>query len=629
MANRLLGRCAHLLCRVSSQASAFAAVRLPPPVAGPAAVSRAQRWLWVTDGLMCERTVPKDSQRFPDIPAPTELNQMVEKAKTPEDILSAWEKYGSNANDAAGTLSKWSQLVIKAQGKFTKPEPELLSDSRVQSMMNILSQEVTTVWNSNLVTVLRTLWVMNVPHTNPVLGSVQTEVLWRIRKLSCRHLALLVDWGAGRKDPQDVALVSAALKQLELRWTEIADSKTVCVLISKGEHMSPALMDKLEDKALEVAESFTAEDIRKVCVSLAAQNRRSIPLLRALSYHILQKPSADFTTRLIMDVAFAYGKLNFNQSQVFQRLSGELLPKVPQLRATDVTRYAKSLGFLKWLHFPLFEAFVEHYTANSEKYNIFQLCNLLMTFARLGFQPSKGDEFFSKVHKVLEESLTGLEPFLQTDVAWSMCVLQQAKPHYLTPLCQQSHFAKLSGGKPVRVNGYNLKLLHIAATLLLEHSVSTPSLLPVPAASSSLSELQSSLREALLNLVGGRLEVLRTGVGTTYGWTIDGEMAVDCDNKPIDILALKAPHLPSGGGDQNLPEGARRLAFFGMEFPNYGSKSRNLLGRFTMMKRHLQLAGFITVEVPYYEWLELKTDWQKLAYLKDKMGKAVAEDMAK
>nr|XP_057940734.1 FAST kinase domain-containing protein 4 [Doryrhamphus excisus]XP_057940735.1 FAST kinase domain-containing protein 4 [Doryrhamphus excisus]XP_057940736.1 FAST kinase domain-containing protein 4 [Doryrhamphus excisus] len=633
MATRFLGRYARLLCRATSQTPA---ARPPPSAARMPELQRTRCCALVSKRWLCDgRLMPKDDA-FPMMPIRTQLDETVEKATEPEDILIAWEQHGGNANQAASTLLAWIKLVQKTRVRFYQDSSGM--DSRLRDIMDTITEHTPSVWNSTLVSVLRALWVMGVPNSDPVLGSIQTEVMWRIRRLNYKQVAFLAEWGTGRKGQQDVAIVNAALKQLELRWTEISDAKTVSALIAKGQYMSPTLMDRLEDKALELAESFSAEGIRKVCVALATMGRRSVPLLRALSYHLLQRPSSEFTTSLILDMGFAYGKLSFHQSQVFQRMASELMPKVPELTSSDVTRFAKSLGFLKWLHIPLFEAFAEHYVEHGDKYSTLQLCNLIMTFARLGFQPSKGEQFFDKVHPVIEGSLSGLEPFLRTDVAWSLCVLQQARPHYLTPLMHQEHVTKLSDGSPARVENYRLKLLHLAATLHLEHPESsepaaTSSVMnaaaAAPASSSSLSPLQSSLREALHALVGGRTDMLRTGVSTVYGWTIEGEVLIDCDVKPIELSKMTAPHLLSGGGQEALPEGSRRIAFLTWEFPNFGSKSKDLLGRFSMMKRHLQLAGFIIVDVPYYEWLELKTDRQKLAYLKDKLGKAVAEDMAK
>ncbi|KAM9852511.1 FAST kinase domain-containing protein 4 isoform 2-T4 [Aulostomus maculatus] len=602
MAGRLLVRCTRLFFSASSLAPAAS-------VAPFVQVQRAQGWSsFVSVRQIHEKRQENKSTKNQFYHAQSKLDELLDKALVPEDVLLAWKKHGGNGNQAARTLVSWRVLKMKNK---SKPGQEDLLDERLQDLIHSIRQQISTVWNKMLVPVLPTLWLMDFPSSDLTLNSVQAEILFRITKLTPKNLTSLVVHGVDRKDERDQLIVNNCVKQLELRWTEISDVKTICVLLSKGQHLPPMLMERLDNKALEVAEKFSVEEICKVCLSLAFIGRRSVPLLR--------------------------GKLNFHQSQVFQRMASELLPRVPALRPVDVTRYAKSLGFLKWLNIPLFEAIAEHYIDKSHEYSTAQICNLIMTFSRLGFQTSKGEEFYKKVHAALEGCLFTLEPFLLTDVVWALCVLQQAKDHYILPLAQREHAAKLSEGTPVRVKTYHQKLLHIMTTLYLEHQGSSEpaaSLLAMsvpsnPDSTILLSPLQISLRKVLLHLVGQRTEALRTGVQTVYGWTIEVEVVVDSENRPIDLSTLEAPYLLSGGGDQPLPAGAQRVAFLAWEYPNFCSKTHDLLGRFKMMKRHLQLAGFIIVEVPYYEWLELKTEGQTLAYLKGKIGKSIAEDMAK
>ena len=96
---------------------------------------------------------------------------------------------------------------------------------------------------------------------------------------------------------------------------------------------------------------------------------------------------------------------------------------------------------------------------------------------------------------------------------------------YIVPSCLFA-LPMSASASPTRVENCRLKLLHIAATLQLEHPGSTEAdaalsgLVNFTPASPTVSPLQRALRESLQGLVLGRSTALRTAVDAVYGWTL-------------------------------------------------------------------------------------------------------------
>ncbi|NXR37676.1 FAKD4 protein, partial [Zosterops hypoxanthus] len=469
--------------------------------------------------------------------------------------------------------------------------------------------QISQVWNAPLLQLLRSLPALGLPRAGRQVRSVEQEVLWRLRRLPLRQLAHLAEHLAGQ-GPQDSPLLPEVLRKLELRWTELDGTRTVVTLMAKVGHLSPALMERLEDKALELAEQFDTDELRRAVLALALQQRRSVPLLRALSYHLLQKP-AELPLPVLTDLLFAYSKLSFQQPQVLHRLSLELLPHLGSLSPAQVSRCARSLASLRWLSRPLAEATAQYCLDHSQDLSLAQLCGILVSFARLNFQPSSSEEFFSMVQERLQGQEQELDMHLLTDVVWSLCVLQQPQHTHLGQVLGPEFHTRLRGDTSPRAQSSWLKLLHINATARLEASGYQGPFLPPEVLGGhgdkgkdkdKATPLQRGLREALPGALGGH-DLVRCDVSTVYGWDMG-----ECHLLPPrgwghsrgDGGAQLGQHRAGGARAQPLspvPVPVPRVAVLRWELPQFSSRGRDLLGRGSMARRHLRAAGFLLAEV--------------------------------
>ncbi|NXN42608.1 FAKD4 protein, partial [Rhinoptilus africanus] len=601
MAARLVQRCCwrHLGAFVSTPSALPASLLVP---AGKAVMARAlpqapfalfhtsspSSW---ADGFSVKEQVEEGGN-----PEHRVIRELIETATSPQELLQLSGLHDLNSNQASLIISQLSRLAAEK-----KLETEsILQDARFQQLISITDSQISQVWNNTLVNLLKSLYSLGMDSSRREMQSVEQEVLWRLRRLTFRQLASLAEFLAVRQGKES-KLLNEVIKKLELRWTELEGTRSVVTLMAKVGHVSPALMDRLEDKALELAEQFNPDDIQKIMLALAYQNRRCVPLLRALSYHLIQK-HPELSLNILMDLIFAYGKLNFHQPQVFQKIATDLHPHVAAMTPVEVTRCIRSFALLKWLSLPLCEAIAQYALDNTKQLSVTHLCSIILSFARLNFQPSGNEDFFNMVHEELQDQLDNLEPHGLTDLVWSLCVLQQARAPYLQRVLAPQFHTRIRGDQSLKAQNLRLKLMHINAAARLESPDYRGPFLPaemlsaVEPAGEKVTLLQSSLREALAGVLGSR-DNGRFDVRTIYGWQIDAEMVVNNENKPLPLKDFAAPHLLRSEGTKPLPPGARRVAFLRWEFPNFSNRSKDLLGRYAMARRHVQAAGFLVVDV--------------------------------
>ncbi|ETE60467.1 Protein TBRG4, partial [Ophiophagus hannah] len=467
----------------------------------------------------------------------TRWDDLIMASSTMEELLAPEHLHNISGNQAALLITRLSHLA----SQLKLDHEDILKDKRFQQLLHHTYKEASRIHHPALINLLKSLYFLGVSPQQKELRSAEQELRWRLRGLSYRRLASLATYLSAyvpREKPHE--LLTELLAQLEMQAFRRQAGYPHGFGVRLREAEFPPDPDVPEDL------------LGPPAPHLRVASHRCGPLCEVLL--------------------------------------------LPQMVEPAVLRCVKSSPYHKWLTLPFFEASAE-------------LVNLLVSYARLNFQPSNKEDFYTKSHHILDGQLGSLNPSLLVDLVWSLCVLQQAETVHFQMVLLPKFFSSFFGMEG-RKKGMDRNRKRAGERKGGKRG------------REERTEIGQE-REKEERREGGR-------EGRDRNKTREGEgrEVKELDAGPSELLAQTAAHqhhspagvsrlrralltareadLPGSGGRpdphssldrrQRRPhQGGRQVAFLLWEFPNFSSRSKDLLGRFMMERRHLQTAGFVVV----------------------------------
>uniref|UniRef100_A0A8C4QIX2 Transforming growth factor beta regulator 4 n=2 Tax=Eptatretus burgeri TaxID=7764 RepID=A0A8C4QIX2_EPTBU len=421
---------------------------------GEFVISSSQRWQRVT--MLCSHTGLKQSGRKMVPRSWMDELESLQLMTTTEEILEH-SKVETKADALAMAVGRLGQVVSNNKEQGSK----VIHDNRLHTMLMFLSSKLENVGHSNLVGLQWSIWQLwrgqppgEGGPPKVFVKSLHAVLSNQLKKLTYKNLSFLAEalsleqGHSGRQGQHSEEfeieddLMSKTLRMLELRWVEADNGVRVALLMARAGPLSPLLMERLEEKALELIESMPLWALRTMCISLANQKRSPQALIRAIAYYLAQERST-MCPKFVIDIVNAFVQLRFFNYLVLKRLANSMVISGPQLNSWQVSEASLCFSQLKFYSPALYRTFAQHLTEHVETMEVTYLAELIMAFARVNFLPANDDDVFPKVFKRLEAEFDHLKLSTQLMVVWCLCILGLPQPNLLVQVLSPSFYLKM------------------------------------------------------------------------------------------------------------------------------------------------------------------------------------------
>ncbi|GJQ84445.1 hypothetical protein Trydic_g15661 [Trypoxylus dichotomus] len=426
---------------------------------------------------------------------------------------------------------------------------------------------------------------IDTPQTDRRISSAQTvnEILSISegnsvsRKHALKVISVLADWSLQGKaklpefesDPRFVRLCRILIKANGKQNRSIA----------RSEDLSTILNITADDEAAKLVTSISLPQMVKVMSTLTQKKRRSMILLRALSFNIT-KNTTTLDLKQCSDVLYAMAVLNFPDVNLLERVCSDACKGISDnlQKSSVLGSILTSVGLLKYKSNDLLEAACEWIEKHASVCRSQDLFALFITMAVLNYEPANADGFFKKLIPQLSEAEAN-KPIVWLDLVWSLVLLNRATPELISTVFSKEFINSLNNAQDEQSIAHKLKLLNIDSTVrYLMPNYQGLNLDVVP-----------EIRNTQVSRVSDKH--IKTKINTKLGFYIDAECYFDTKCNPI---------LPENYNEDS-PE-QKKIAVIALDYHDMCKGSTEPTGANNLAIKLLSTLGYRVLTVPYTEY---------------------------
>ncbi|KAM4687893.1 FAST kinase domain-containing protein 3, mitochondrial isoform 1-T2 [Discoglossus pictus] len=265
---------------------------------------------------------------------------------------------------------------------------------------------------------------------------------------------------------------------------------------------------------------------------------------------------------------------------------------------------------------PIFDAVAESFVYNSENFTTHQIAQQIIPFGKLNYLPPNDAALFRRLENILSNRFSQFQPRTLLNLLHSCTLLERFPVNFVAKIFSPYFVQQLQAQSGTLDRFVLSQVTQLFLTVTLECPFyEGPRLLPkyrvksfsTPGRSLETAidvQLYNQVKSGLIDLLGARM-YFASHVLTPYSYTLDVEIKLDEEG-----FVLPASH---------QDEVSRRIALCIDGQKRFCFNSHNLVGKEAIKQRHLRLLGYDVVQIPFYDFDNLKNNEEIVEYLHKKI----------